>query len=134
MRILFISGNYHPVIGGAETYAKELARGMVRAGHEVCIVTPGDHSTVAGDHITTEAGVQVIRLGAFMRALLTGEKAPWEQLYFDILDAIHAHADLSRFDVIHANSHETAIIGSMLKLEGGIPLVVTSHEMGREKT
>ena len=130
LRILFLATKYHPVIGGAETYARELTRGLAAHGHEVVVITnarcPGD-SAVTVDH-----GVTIIRDCGYQDSLFADDKSTWEQLYFSLLESTNGLIDLTNCDLIHANSHDTAIFGSMLKLDALKPLVLTSHEIGRE--
>jgi len=39
MRILFFIAQFHPIVGGAERQAHALARGLIRRGHELIVVT-----------------------------------------------------------------------------------------------
>ncbi|WP_052423264.1 glycosyltransferase family 4 protein [Nonomuraea candida] len=51
---------WHPQAGGAETYAWELARRLVRAGHQVCFVTARAPGQSRGE---TVEGVRFVRMG-----------------------------------------------------------------------
>jgi glycosyltransferase involved in cell wall biosynthesis len=131
MRVLLLTDNYWPRIGGAETYALELARGLVGRGHDVVVYTDGERAA-PGLAVTTEGGVSVIRDSTFWEAM-GREGAAWEQMCFGRLRSLSRAVDLASFDVIHANNHDTAVLGSILKLETGAPLVLTAHEVERDK-
>ncbi len=147
MNVLLLTTNYHPVIGGAESYARELARGLVRRGHTVTVFTDGagtsdgDGTSGTGGSGTggsdtgacVEDGVRVIRDTSYRADLHAVDKACWEQMAFCLLPALSRRVDLSRIDVIHANGHDMVLLGSMLKFETGLPLVATLHEFAPEQ-
>jgi glycosyltransferase involved in cell wall biosynthesis len=130
LRILFLSDNYWPTVGGAETYVRELGRGLVARGHDVLVYTDGPrHST--GVAATRENGILVVRDSSYW-STLEREGGAWEHLAFGRLETLAVVANDFMPDVIHANNHDTAILGSILKLQLGKPLVATAHEVGRE--
>ncbi|MFX1299448.1 MAG: glycosyltransferase, partial [Promethearchaeota archaeon] len=56
LRITQVVHNFHPTVGGIETYAYNLAKGLVDAGHEVKVYTahiPGfpAYENLEGIHI-----------------------------------------------------------------------------------
>lgn len=65
MRILLCTGVYPPAIGGPATFARTLAHGLKRAGHEPIVLTYGDASTMSGEgwpvHVVSSAGGVVVR-------------------------------------------------------------------------
>lgn len=131
MRVLMLSTNYHPVIGGAESYCRDLATGLVRSGHDVTVFTDGRASQLPG--MAYERGVRVLRERSYLERLSGPDVSTWEQMAFGLLPAISRVVDLARVDVVHANSQDTALLGTVLKLQHGLPLVVTSHEVHRER-
>lgn len=130
MNILLLTTNYHPVVGGAETYAREVSRGLARKGHTVTVFTDGGADGPGSDAI--EQGVRVVRDSRYGADLHAPDKACWEQMAFCLLNAIDRSIDLSVIDVIHANSHDMALLGSMLKMATGRPLAATMHEFAPE--
>ena len=44
MRVLFLTPSYPPMLGGAERYARALAKGLVRRGHQVTVLTSNARS------------------------------------------------------------------------------------------
>lgn len=130
MRVLMLSTNYHPVVGGAESYCRDLAVGLVQRGHDVTVFTDGSNSN--GPAVLVEQGVTVIRERSYLARLAAADVSTWEQMAFGLLPAVSQAVDLAEVDLIHANSQDTALLGTVLKLQYGIPLVVTSHEVQRE--
>lgn len=127
MNIGFITSTYHPLIGGAETYALSLIQGLRARKHRVLVltddVTPGQSPEVWPD---------VFRARQYNSALKDPDKVRWEQMYFSILqDAEHAFGS-SKLDIVHANSQDAAIIGSMVAQALKVPLVCTMHEQAPE--
>jgi phosphatidylinositol alpha-1,6-mannosyltransferase len=59
VRLLMVASNFPPVIGGIQTYAYELARGLVRRSSELLVVAP--RSTGAREYDAT-SGVPTLRL------------------------------------------------------------------------
>ncbi|MFQ6117417.1 MAG: glycosyltransferase family 4 protein [Candidatus Bipolaricaulia bacterium] len=47
MKILHVTHNYHPVIGGAELQIKNISEGLVKRGHQVTVLTSNAPSTEA---------------------------------------------------------------------------------------
>ena len=125
-----LSTNYHPVTGGAESYCRDLASGLVRLGHDVTVFTDG--RTSQSPPATVENGVRVLRDRSYLARLSGPDVSTWEQMAFGLLPVVTRSVDLGRVDVVHANSQDTAILGAVLKLQHGVPLVVTSHEVRRE--
>ena len=131
MRVLLLTTNFHPVVGGAESYCRELAIGLARLGHDVTVFTDGGAGSAPQNGI--ERGVTVIRDRSYRQDLTTPDKSAWEQMAFGLLPALARSVRVDQVDVVHANSQDTAILGSIVKLHHGIPLVVTSHEVQRDR-
>lgn len=128
MRVLLLSPGYEPVIGGAETYALSLARALVRGGHEVTVATDATSGT-EGERRDPE-GVGVVRVARPDGWADRADTLLWEQMAFGLLPRL---VPLAReADVIHANSHDTALTASMLAADTGTPAVATFHEQDPE--
>ncbi|MGX6608426.1 glycosyltransferase family 4 protein [Micromonosporaceae bacterium Da 78-11] len=125
MRVLMLSTNFHPVIGGAETYCRDLAMGLAGRGHDVTVFTSPAAGAPAREVV---GGVTVLR------ALPEpgGDVSVWENGVFGLLPTLQRAVRLQDVDVVHANSQDTAVLGAIVSLQHGMPLVVTSHEVGRE--
>ena len=132
MRLLLISDNFYPVIGGAETYAYNLAKGLAGRGCEVVVLTnrPSAGMPVSERHA---AGFTVLRDDTYWEQL-PRKGAAWEKLAFGRLDFLDEQLGSETFDVVHANNHGTALIGAVYALSRAAPLVATFHEVGRENT
>lgn len=130
MRILLLSDNYWPRVGGAETYVYELGRTLAVRGHDVTVYTDGPLDQ-PGLRTTVEGGVTVVRDSSYW-PVLQGASAPWEHLAFGRLPALAQIAESRPFDVVHANNHDTVLLAAVLKLQTGVPVVFTSHEVGRQ--
>lgn len=127
-----LSTNYQPVIGGAESYCRDLAAGLSGRGHQVTVFTDGS-SSPEGSPLCVEGGVTVLRDRSYLAHLSGPDVSTWEQMAFGLLPAVSRSVDLTGVDVIHANSQDTALLGAVLKLQHGTPLVVTSHEVQRDR-
>lgn len=124
MRVLILSPGYEPVIGGAETYAVSLARGLARAGHAVTVATDGLPGQVGERR--DPAGVLVVRVPRPDGWADQADTLLWEQMVFGLLPRLLPLARMA--DVIHANSHDTGLVASILAADIGCPAVATFHE------
>ena len=127
-RVLILSSAYFPIIGGAETYASNLYRGLTSRDIEVAVFT--NDASVAAFRPANEA----IRAHEYRRLLAASDKVEWEQMYFSLLPELERIVDEFRPDVLHANSHETAILASMAGLAKSMPVVATFHEQSPERS
>jgi glycosyltransferase involved in cell wall biosynthesis len=126
MKVLMLAPLYPPITGGAETYLRLLAEGLAAAGHEPAVVTDGSWLP---DEPAWEmrAGVELIRLRDFAGELDRRDKVRWRRMQYAILDEVAGRLPWVP-DLIHANSHETLLLGSMIALEHDLPLVASLHE------
>ncbi|MFJ9890381.1 glycosyltransferase family 4 protein [Streptomyces sp. NPDC091287] len=131
LRILLLTSAYPPVMGGAETYAQEIAEGMAGLGHDVRVVTDAAAGRT-GEHVasSTEAGrgVRIDRLAGYRALLADPSKLPWEQLLFGVLPELAGALGAWRPDLVLANSLETAVLGRIVADEYGVPLASAFHE------
>ncbi|XVU28142.1 glycosyltransferase family 4 protein [Actinoplanes sp. CA-054009] len=133
VRVLMLSTNFHPVIGGAESYCRDLATGLAGRGHLITVFTDGGtHYDAPPSRL--EQGVMVIRNRSDSGPVTAETRAsPWEDGVFRLLPAVADVVGPGAIDLVHANSQDTAILGSIVAAQTGVPLVVTSHEVGRER-
>jgi glycosyltransferase involved in cell wall biosynthesis len=115
LRITQVVHDFHPVVGGIETYAYNLAKGLVDAGHHVKVYTarlPGlpDYECWEGIHIFRFRSVMRPFSYPFIPALIPA-------LTRDQSDVLHAHI----------NSPMTVDFTAFSSRLVGIPLVITYH-------
>ena len=94
MKIAEVCPRYYPDIGGVETHVKEISERLVKAGHEVEVVTTSQTKT-RNKHENIN-GVQVTRLGAFTP----------NDAYF-ISPQIYFYLKSQKYDIIHAHAHSS---------------------------
>ncbi|WP_035849857.1 glycosyltransferase family 4 protein [Kitasatospora azatica] len=129
MRALIITSSFHPVVGGAETYAYEVARGLAQAGHLVHVVTDLPRGARPGSGFPQDPeGVTVRRLHRFRELLADESKIYWEQMAFGLHPELESCALELRPDVVLTNSLDTAVLGKTLALALGIPWAAAFHE------
>lgn len=138
LSVLFLTSTFYPIIGGAETYAYELASGLVERNHNVMVITDKYiKKDNAEDQISEEflerSGIEIFRSSYYESLLTASDKIKWEQMYFSLLNDLDEICKERKVDIIHVNSQETAILGSMLSLDMKVPLVATFHEMYPER-
>ncbi|MBV9023271.1 MAG: glycosyltransferase [Streptomycetaceae bacterium] len=122
MRLLIITSSFHPVIGGAETYAYEVARAMAELGHAVTVATdvpPGGHAGVPV--IDDPPGVHVERLDGHRLLLADPSKIYWEQMAFGVLPELGAVVERAHPDVVLTNSLDTAALGKTVASTRAFP-------------
>lgn len=126
MKILMLSSSYAPLTGGAETYIRLLAEGLADGGHDVTLVTDGswlDASPLA----EVRPGLQILRLRSFAGELDRLDRVKWRRMQYAVLDELSTLYD-DQPEIIHANSHETLLMGAMISLDHQAGLVASLHE------
>lgn len=121
-----LSSSYTPLTGGAETYIRLLAEGLAAGGHDVTLATDGswlDESPVS----ETMPGLRVLRLRSFAGELDRKDRVKWRRMQYAVLDELVTLYD-GHPDIVHANSHETLLMGAMISLDQGAGLVASLHE------
>ncbi|WP_131746511.1 glycosyltransferase family 4 protein [Frankia sp. Cppng1_Ct_nod] len=139
MKVCILTSTFHPLVGGAETYAKTMATGLADAGHEVVVVTDDQRhlrqDREADDHgsqtVSAEIpGVEICRLDTLGALFHARTKVLWEQMSFGLLPDLAAL--VGDVDLIHANCHEGALLASMVGLDRALPVVATFHDQAPE--
>ncbi|KKG01422.1 glycosyltransferase family 4 protein [Methanosarcina mazei] len=92
MKIAQICPRYSPDIGGVETHVKEISERLVRAGHDVEVITTDPSGKL--EKRDTINGVKILRFRSF---------APGNAYYF--APQIYFYLKKHNFDVIHAHSY-----------------------------
>ncbi len=115
LHITQVVHDFHPVIGGLETYAYNLAKGLVDAGHTLKVYTAKVPHTPASEQYE---GIHIHRLRAIAR--------PFN---FPLLPSLLRALTRQRYDILHAhiNSPMTVDITAFASQLTKIPLVVTYH-------
>jgi glycogen(starch) synthase len=134
MNVLMLSWEYPPlVVGGLGRHVHALATGLVRAGHDVVVVTRS-HPEVADDVVVE--GVRVVRIAEDPPLVPFEELLAWTMALNHGLTRAGLLA-LQDFepDVIHAHDWLVAHAAKSLKDHTGLPLVATVHatEAGRHQ-
>lgn len=133
MRTLILASSFHPVVGGAETYVYEIARGLADAGHPTTVVTDLPRQALPGYTPPDDPpGVTVRRLYRFHELLADPSKIYWEQMAHGLHPEILACAEEARPEVVLTNSLDTAVPGKTLALALGIPWAAAFHEQEPE--
>jgi glycosyltransferase involved in cell wall biosynthesis len=123
-----LTSTYEPVTGGAETYLRLLGEGMTARGHEVVVATDGSWvPDLPRDRV--EPGGRVVRPREFEGWLDDRTKPKWRQLQYAVLEELGELLKGETFDVVHANSHDTLVLASIIALDLGAALVCTLQEM-----
>ncbi|SAK90115.1 transferase [Caballeronia temeraria] len=136
MKIALISEHASPLAiaggvdsGGQNIYVANVARQLVRIGHEVDVFTRCDRSLLP--LVSRFENIRVVNVPAGPPVQL-----PKEQLlpYMDafarfMLDFMHREAQ--PYAVVHANFFMSGLVGLRIKDATGLPLVTTFHALGR---
>lgn len=132
MRILMLSWEYPPrIVGGIARHVEELSVALVKAGHEVHVVTANHPNTLEHED---DRGVKVHRVKNL--EFNTPDFLSWVlQLNTGMIAyALELHRE-QPFDLIHAHDWLVVQAGVALKKGLSVPLVGTIHatEIGRNK-
>ncbi|HVM97030.1 MAG TPA: glycosyltransferase family 4 protein, partial [Candidatus Acidoferrales bacterium] len=109
MRILNVLTYYRPHVSGLTIYAERLARGLVRRGHHVTVLTSRFHPSLPAHEVLNH--VEVIRV-PIVRKISKGVVMP--------LFPFYAAAQIARHDsvIIHAPQLEAAAVAALGRLYG----------------
>jgi glycosyltransferase involved in cell wall biosynthesis len=125
MRILVLIHEYPPIGGGGGHVAQDVARGLVKLGHEVHVLAP--HMNGLAKHSSDE-GVRLVRIPSFRRKAYVGDLLAMSGYlfvgFFAGLWLILKH----RPHVIHVHFAVPAgALAWVLSKLTGVPYVLTSH-------
>ena len=119
MKIAQICPRYSPDIGGVETHVKEISERLVKAGHDVEVITTDPTGKLNKKDMIN--GVKVIRFGSF---------APGNAYYF--APQIYFYLKKHNYDVIHAHSYHAlpAFFASLARCDGKFVFTPHYHRRG----
>lgn len=131
MNVLVMTSTYFPHVGGAETYARSLVSGLTERGHKVVVLTDGAWLDLPSRQKLD--GAEVVRPKAYNDRLGSRDKVLWRLMQLAVFDDIAGLLEGSSFDLVHANSYETAIMASVIALDRRVPMVCSLHEQWPER-
>ena len=119
MRLLFVTAQYSPAVGGTEVHTHEVARRLLNAGHDVDVVTVD--TTARRSYFDEISGVPVIRVPAWPRG---------KDWYF--APPIRRVVTLSRVDIVHCQGYHTLVapLAMYAALRSPKPYVLSFHTGG----
>ncbi|HEY2299353.1 MAG TPA: glycosyltransferase family 4 protein [Jatrophihabitans sp.] len=137
VRVLMLCWEYPPlVVGGLGRHVEALSRELVRAGHDVQVVTRGEKDEIVdeivdGVHVR-RAAVDPLAIDFTTESLLSWSQAHEHSLLRAALPLLRRRG---RFDVVHAHDWLVAQAGTTLAAQTHAPLVATIHatEAGRHQ-
>lgn len=118
-RILMVSANAYPVMGGVETHLHEVAPRIARAGFDVTILTTDRSGKLpARDNVD---GVEIRRVRAW----------PAERDYY-FAPGIYGAIARGRWDLMHCHGYQTFVppLALLAAARAHIPYVLTFHSGG----
>ncbi|MBI2992909.1 MAG: glycosyltransferase family 4 protein [Gammaproteobacteria bacterium] len=116
MRILMMTSEFPPRVGGIATHVAELARGLAALGHQVTVIAPAAAGAGAFDAACDK--YTVIRHQSFLRA-----KPLYNLLLRRLLTRLRTAKE---FDVVHVHGLRPLRVALELRL----PVVFTNHTSG----
>jgi glycosyltransferase involved in cell wall biosynthesis len=120
VRIMVVTDQYEPMVGGVPTVTRELAQGLADRGHAVALVVPSPRTR---GWLDTEAKVSVTHLGSL--------RWPWyEGMRLAIISRSAADKLIAAFapDVAHIHSPVTlGVTARMGACRQRVPVVYTNH-------
>lgn len=120
MRIVIVTDQYPPMIGGVPTVTRQLAEDLVNRGHQVWVAAP---SYGARDAYRIEQKVRVYRFSSF-------EWPAYEDVRIAFLPFLPMRKFLKRIDPDVIHIHSPVILGNIAQiLAGGLrkPVIATNH-------
>lgn len=115
MKILFVVEHFHPYIGGAETLWINLTTELVKAGHQVTVVTTLHDKSLAKKE--TFKGVDIVRVNAVNR------------YFFTFLSIAEIKRQIKDADLIHTASYNAAVPASIVAWIFNKKIIITFHEV-----
>jgi D-inositol-3-phosphate glycosyltransferase len=123
LRVLLVSANYRPSVGGIERYVEILARGLAERGHRVTVAAARTHGGAPREH---DGNVEIVRLAA-TDVLHSRLGVP-----YPLPEPVGATRTLRRLvrDADIVNPHDALYATSLLTLllaRRRVPSVLTQH-------
>jgi len=120
MRIMIVTDQYPPMVGGVPTVTRQLATDLANLGHQVWVVAPSYGSR---DIYRIEQKVRVYRFSSF-------EWPTYEELRIAFLPFLPIRRLFKRADPDIIHIHSPVVLGNIAQiLAGGLrkPVIVTNH-------
>lgn len=120
MRIVIVTDQYPPMVGGVPTVTRQLATDLAARGHQVWVIAPSYGSR---DIYRVEQKVRVYRFSSF-------EWPTYEDLRIAFLPFLPVRKLLKRADPDVIHIHSPVVLGNVAQiLAGGLrkPVVATNH-------
>lgn len=118
VKLGIVSPRYTPSFGGIETHVQELASSLVRAGHDVDVITP--------DHVGNLPSIEMID---GVRVVRCPQLFPTEHFAFAPSITSHVKGSRSTYDLLHVHGyHATAALFAAAGWKG--PMVFSTHYHG----
>lgn len=125
MKILVLTHEFPPVGGGGGRVAQDLAQGLARRGHQICVLT-AHLDGLAADEVV--AGVRVLRIPSKRRAAFRAELVEMVRYDWSALTAGWRLIRSWQPDLIHAHFAVPAGAAAyVLSRLAGLPYVLTAH-------
>lgn len=125
LKILVLNYEFPPLGGGASPVSYEIAKGYVKLGHSVDVVTM---HYICLPYFEQKEGINIYRVPCWRSKKEICH--PWEQLTY-ILSAkkfLKQHMKSHTYDINHTHFIiPTGIISLWLKKKYGLPYIITSH-------
>ena len=118
MRICILSKMFPPGVGGAETYAYELANGLGKRGHDVDVYTQWVEEPE--ETVDVHDNVSIYRICKAQRKFVT-----FETIRFSIVS--RKAIDFDKYDIVHGTLMPASTIAVTPLNDCNPPVVVTSH-------
>ena len=118
LRVCLISKQFPPGVGGAETYAHELANGLAERGHNVDVFTQWINSP--DEKADVHENVSVHRICKARRKLVT-----FETLWFSF--TARREIDFEAYDIVHGTMMPASTVAVTAFNDMEMPVVLTSH-------
>lgn len=125
MNILVLNYEFPPLGGGASPVSYEIAKGMVKLGHKVDVVTMGFKGLPKKEEVD---GVMVHRVKCIRRKKEICH--PWEQLTYLITAYFYIKKLLKtkRYDISHTHFLiPTGILSLIFNKKNKLPYIITAH-------
>lgn len=113
VRILYVLDYFYPHVGGVPTLFMNLAREMVKRGHDVTVVTT---QPTKAKSFEIHNGIKIIRIGKSRNDFL-------------FRASLHLLSWGKPFDIIHTSTYSAMIPAFVTSLLRRIPAVVSVHEI-----
>jgi D-inositol-3-phosphate glycosyltransferase len=124
MRVLLVSANYKPSVGGIERYVDNLAHGLAGRGHSVTVAAC---RTDGAAKLEQDDGVAIVRIPA--TDVLDGTL----NVPYPLPNPVAAWRTLRRLvgeaDVVHVHDalYATSVLSLALARRAGVPAILTQH-------